>query len=355
MTRIAKACGAGSAMLAVLAAMLGWSMGCGDEVARDSNAAEDGATADGSVGSDTDGPPKSDQDGAADAISDAPDSDRAVGKDYSPTDVPGLAIWFTAADAMATNGEVATWTDRVHGIVAKKCAFGPVLVPGPNGIGKALLFPHPPVDGGSVETCLTIPDLNDDPANAPIHWGTSGFALFVVGRHTNSPNGQPTTKAVLGSLAGYAHRFLGSISNATYCPGGASCGHGIGLFGNSNGSVALHPLAGDQTGIQAVFVYPSTGNTTPRTLVTSTTTGFNDGVFRLYGVRRLANGNVELYANSATVGSATFTPTNVDGSGALYFGPLEGAIAEVVAIKGDLSDADRDTLISGFLGKYALP
>lgn len=342
-------------MVLLVGAPCAWiQSGCGSET--DATGVED----DGGGGDDGPGPGPSSDAAGDDADGDAHVSDGGadahVEPTYDPSGIPGLALWLRASDATPMDGGMMEWVDRspAHYVArSSTCQSGPALASGPNDIGKALVFPHPPTpppDAGpdaavpEPTTCLVIPDA---PGNTSLQWGTGGFAIFVVGRHVNAADGSSS------SLASYVRRFLGSIDDATYC-GGASCGHGVGLFGNSNDDPNLHPLFGNKTGIQAVFVYPATGNTTPRVLVTSTTTGYDDGAWRLYAVRRLSSGLVELGVNGAIVGQATFPPTNTDESGSLRFGELRGAIAEVIAIKGDLSDADRSAIVTGLMTSYGL-
>src|SRR5690606_9734555 len=120
------------------------------------DAATGGPSVDGSI----------DLDGGVDAALDAAVDGAVAEPTYDPSTIPGLALWLRAGDATLVDAGTMDWPDRSPaGFVATSsiCESAPVVVLGPNGIGKALGFPHPPLpDAGPVAapptTCLAIPD-----------------------------------------------------------------------------------------------------------------------------------------------------------------------------------------------------
>lgn len=178
---------------------------------------------------------------------------------------------------------------------------------------------------------LTIGD------SASLEFGAGDFAIFMVAQYTN-----PTS----GNGAGQG-TFYNKVA-------GANTPTGPQLYGNAGGA--------NNTLIASVRArLDATDN------VNSAGTAYNDGKYHRIGIRR--NGSaLEVWAD----GTATsFTPdagANVDVSATgsdVYIGAspggngfttlrLVGGIAEVVGVKGALSDADVGNLDSYFKSKYAL-
>ena len=179
---------------------------------------------------------------------------------------------------------------------------------------------------------LTIPD------SASLQLGAGDFAIFMVAEYTNSIQAQG------GSQGAFYYKVAG-----TNTPTGPE------LLGNS-GSGTNNSL---ESRVRARLT--ATDN------VNSAATGFNDGKYHRIGMRR--NGAaLEVWADGVVT---SFTPdagapgdvsaTGSDVSiGAAVGGNfpqfrLAGGIAEVIVVKGTISDGDVSGLDGYFKSKYALP
>lgn len=162
-----------------------------------------------------------------------------------------------------------------------------------------------------------------------LQWGTSDFGLYVVMRHLNGPAVLPTYAIVYGKWTDSYPEYPGFFMWANY-PGST----------------------GYATRLDATQVLKSDG-------------GKNDGVTRLVGARKTGS-NYELRLNSEQVdlqldasvpdASAFNAP---DGAAVIGGRPaatqqLHGDIAEIIAVKGTLTEQEQTALETYLKSKYGL-
>lgn len=236
-----------------------------------------------------------------------------------------LAFWYTPGSL--ASGAITSWKDEgpnANDAVADltACQYQPDVGQGPNGL-KAAEFA-----ATTQARCVKIPDA------ASLKWGTGDYLVVVVAKYTNS-------------LAGGVARGAGTF----YSKGTGSTG--IALIGNYSSDLTT-PI---ETTLMTTF-------TTTR-LKGSTLTPYNDGAWRIYGVRRKGQ-TVELYVNSTTPENTVgFATADVSSDQAAYIGRLlgpgnttyflEGAIAEMIgAGKAPITDQERDGIFAYLKAKYKL-
>jgi len=272
--------------------------------------------------------------------------------------VTGLSLWLDAAKGVTLHGGnyVRYWADQSgnhnDGIAGEPHpAEEPVLVDSSiNGL-PALHFNPGPYGGDSGigpncdgENCGAGDNfmIMDSPS---LQWGTGDFLIEVVGRYTNSDPASPEY-TYAGSF------FFRSGTNGPWFRGNA------------------YPTT-PSTGLSALL--SSKEGHDINELVTSTT-GYNDGKFRLMAMQRVGT-VVSIRVNGVETDTRTFataldvtgTTTRVDGGdpcsdgvcitiGASYsdVSRLEGDIAELVAISGTLAPADLRGVEGYLMSKYAL-
>lgn len=253
--------------------------------------------------------------GGADARSDA-------GHSCTPDRFAGLVLWLTSDKGVTTNGShVTSWADQsgLHNDATTPFWAGsPILVKrAVNGHDVVRLSPS------NAGEALNIAD------NASLEWGTGDFIIALVASYRN-----PGSDALI---------FSKQDTNPPYT--------GPALYGNAS-----------ITSETAFIVQVQYGSAYS---ARSSTTGLNDGRTRLYCGRRTGGTNLEVRLNSVVVGTQT-TDTAVDvstvgspvGIGRINNGStdqqLDGDVAEVVAISGEVSDEDLSCLESYLMKRYAL-
>jgi hypothetical protein len=153
-----------------------------------------------------------------------------------------------------------------------------------------------------------------------LQWGAGDYAIFAVVRHTNNPSsGNP-----------YAIVYAKWIDTAPYT--------GPFVFANYPETVTSGYVSRVDDSREA-----------------RTDGGLNDGVLRLVGTRKLGN-DLELRINGTkqdqidaggydTAAFSAFDASAViGGRAAANFQALEGDIAELIAVKGSLSDAEQTNI-----------
>ncbi len=122
----------------------------------------------------------------------------------------------------------------------------------------------------------------------------------------------------------------------------------------------------DSVGAALIVTYQNLGAVTAQVhptngFVVSSSAAFNDGKFHVFGMRRSGTTWLEVRVDGALQGMAMVPATNVDAAGGnvRFFAhgnnnAFTGAIAEVVAVRGIVSDVDLG-LLEGYLNtKYGL-
>jgi hypothetical protein len=291
-------------------------------------------------------------DAAAENIEQRPGDDASMGRDdasdanpagnssdgsmlVSHPVISNVVLWLDGSEGVdATDGRVAKWTDQsaLHNDALQNTgSVRPLLVPaGPNG--------HPAVRfEASRKTVLLVSDAPS------LHFGSGDLTIeVVVGYHNKSNGGMP-----VDHLDGWGYVFNKMVGNRL----------GVGLMGNWPTS-ETSPI-GSQFGCETTEQGGS---------LLSKAMGYNDDKPRLWGMRRVG-GTVELRRNGMVDNSGKWSPAvNVDAMGTppisigarLYEGqtnasfPLDGDIAEVVALKGTILPEQLATLESYLVDKYAL-
>jgi hypothetical protein len=249
--------------------------------------------------------------------------------------IDNVVLWLDASRGVAAeNGRVAKWSDQstLHNdALQNNTAAEPVFVPtGPSGY-PVIRFE------AARKTVLLV-------ADAPsLHFGTGDLTIeVVVSYHNKSKGGMP-----VDHLDGWGYVFNKMVGNRL----------GVGLMGNWPTS-ETSPI-GSQFGCETTEQGGS---------LLSKAMGYNDDKPRLWGMRRTGT-TVELRRNLVVDNSGKWSPpVDVDAMGTppisigarLYEGqstasfPLDGDIAEVVAVKGTISTEQLAALENYLIGKYAL-
>jgi hypothetical protein len=311
--------------------------GAGADVASD--AADEDATpdvSDGGVEPDAaDGAKQPDASNASDAseVGSEAGSDVAVdvgeidANGWTPAQLPKLGLWLAADMGVATAlGKVTTWMDQSgHGNNATQTVGDrqPTLTP-------TSLNGRPVVRFDGVNNALHV---GESPS---LQYGTGDYTIEIVAAWQNNPNG-------LGSPYGILFSKQSQLS-PDYT--------GIGIFAN--------------------FPLPAP-DTTFGTLVRSTNgqdvhtpqNGFNDGVARVLGVRRIGGTTLEVRVNGVSAATKVVEAVNVDTSGTfLFIGAQEkpgsviqamrGYIAEMIVVGSSLAPTELANLEAYLKAKYGL-
>ena len=319
-----------------------FALACGgttDDSAMDDGGGTDGTTNDGFVAPDT-----------------SPGNDGSVGNDASTADGGGqdgtvteagpfdptslgssLVLWLEGDKGVTqTNNDVSAWADQTSNHNDASGGTG-------NGAHQ------PTVNATAINGLPAIEFAIPTQQNAPSQWldiadsaslqfGTGDFAIFMVAEYTNDTTGNG------GSQAMFYYKVAGNT-----VPTGPQ------LIGNS-ASGANNTL---ESRVRARL--------TATDAVNSTNTGYNDGKFHRIGIRR--NGQAlevwtdgtltSLTPDAGAAGDVSATGTDVNIGAAETGGNfvnyrLAGAIAEVIGVKGTISDGDVGNLDGYFKSKYGL-
>ena len=220
-------------------------------------------------------------------------------------------------------GKVAAWADQSGN---GNDATQPVATRQPS-VHRAGLAKRDTLAFDGVGSGLGIADA------ASLRWGLDDYTIAVVAEYKNVPSTNDVS----------AYGALWTKGNPAYpFPG-------VALFANS--------IAG--TPISSLLVQVKTPDDTPRGWVNSKADGLNDGTFRVLGTRRVGQTTLEARVDGA-VTTATIAAVDVSTGGQpVWIGSRDGAIqllhgdiAEVVAYRGALSDADVATLEAYLRTKY---
>jgi len=249
--------------------------------------------------------------------------------------IDGVVLWLDGSRGVTEdNGRISRWADQSaqHNDAAPPSAgVAPSL--GPN-----LVNGHPAVHFEAArKTVLLVTDA------ASLHFGTGDLTIeAVVGYRNKSKGGTP-----VDHLDGWGYVFDKMVGNRL----------GVGLMGNW--PVSETDPIGSQFGCETTEQGGS---------LLSKAKGYNDGVARLWAMRR-AGTTVELRRAGAVDNSGKWNPpVNVDAMGTppvsigarLYQGqtsasfPLDGDVAEIVVVKGTIAEAQLASLESYLSTKYAL-
>ncbi len=277
-------------------------------------------------GNPSDGSPPTD--GPAPPLDGGPDSPIDFDAGFSPFNLPGLALWLDAEHktTLDGNGRLQTWGDLSGN---NNDASQPTASSRP-GVQSSSINNLPAVHFESQTTgpFLQIAD------STSLQWGTGDFSIAIVARFSNNP--------AMGVTTGAADFYWKSTFNGTL-------GAGVGFLGNipQQNYTVLAGLATVFNNSQFVF----------------TTTAYNDGTARLYFTRRAA-AKLELRVNGNSIATQTTTvPLDVSAPGTpVYIGAigngvyyrLNGDIAEMIAVKGAITDPDLASLEGYLKAKYGL-
>ena len=246
--------------------------------------------------------------------------------------VSGLALWLDANKGVTQNaGKVSSWADQSgnnNNAVQSNANNRP-------GFTAAAINSLPGVHfdmAAQAGTFMTIVDA------ATLSWSTGDYYLVAVLRYNNDPLQQ----------GGFTNRF-----GTVYFKEGQNPSAGPVLFANGPGNTVTSGFA-TQMSAAAADRLLSTGN------------GYNDNKGQAFSVHR-GGTTLELRHNGALDGTKTVTAVDVSaptidvtigasgGGGNFAASRLNGDIAEVIAVKGAISNGDL-TGIEGYLkAKYALP
>ncbi len=242
-----------------------------------------------------------------------PDLDAIMPPDagpFDPSQLTGLVLWLSANQGvtMGANASVTAWADQS----GKKNNAAP---------GTTLPIFIDQIANGQpavrFDGAATYMQLADGPS---FQFATGDFTVEVV-------------DAVRGS--GIASLFGKTVQTTPF-----------------TGPVLFANFSSTKLGAQVDSNHTATG----------TTTGLNDGNFHLFGMRR-DSGTLEVRVNGLAEGndpgtgtidvSATGSAPTIGGQAKLVQ-MLNGDIAEVIIVKGTLSDADLKSLETYLKSKYSL-
>lgn len=253
---------------------------------------------------------------------------RATEIDVSPSALSGLVLWLESNDAsFDSNGSrVSKWKDSSkHGNDASEpeTALQPRLVTNALNGFSAVKFDGTPSN-------LIVSD------DSSLQVGTESFTVAFVGEWHNDPT--PTS-----AYPGYGFILTKALTSEPY--------DGIAISANIAapfGTVKAQRRLGLQLEIGTAAV-PSRAN------------DLNDSRFRLYLVRRNGPGLIEQRINGTEQNSADIPP-NIDASAAgqsLFLGGnlynhFDGSLAELVMVKGALSESELHGLEKYLMTKFGL-
>ncbi len=236
----------------------------------------------------------------------------------------GLVVWLDASRGVTqAAGKVSLWADqsgRGNDAAQTVTARQPSVHPG-------ALAKKPTIAFDGAASGLALADA------ASLRWGLDDYTIEIVAEYTNTPS--------TDDVVGYGALWTKGTPAYPY--------PGVALFANS--------IAGSAT--SNLLVQVKTPDDTPRGWVNSKADGLNDGTFRVYGTRRVGQTTLEARVDGA-ITAATIAAVDVSTGGQPVFigsrdGSLQllhGEIAEIVAYRGALSDADIATLEAYLRTKY---
>ncbi len=239
---------------------------------------------------------------------------------WTPASLNGLSAWFDGnKDVSVANGTVQNWKDQSSN---NNNAFNLTPANQPTTVGNVVNGRSVIRFDGAGKQWLNVFDA------ATLQFGTGDFAIVEVMAYTNVASSSGTT--------GYGALWVKTQPQAPYT--------GAAMFGN------------DPT-------VPSSAIRTQLKLglsVNSSKTGYNDGSFHIVGMRRTGttleargDGTSNTTANASTDVSAVASDIWIGGRGN-GAQALKGDIAEIVVVKGTLSDPNLATLEGYLKAKYAL-
>jgi hypothetical protein len=254
---------------------------------------------------------------------DAAPTPDGIQQPFTPSQLSGLVLWLEATQGVVTNqSKVSTWMDRSgrnNNAGQSVAALQPSFVTGVvNGL-PVIRFAN---------TALQVTD------SVTLQWAAEDFTLLVVGGYKNT------------TTSGLGYGMFVAKQETPYPYAGPA------LWGNYTA-----PMLDTVIGMQA----DSSG-----TQYAISTNAKNDGAIRVYTGRRVGT-SLEVRVNGTVQGTATATSSvNVNASGRpLFIGgvpgtntvtqALDGDIAEILAVRGPLSDAELTQLEAYLKAKYGLP
>jgi hypothetical protein len=263
----------------------------------------------------------------------APDAntDGGAGPDADATDVVGgwspsalgsaLVVWLDANQGVTVQNGVTQWADQSgNGNDAQQ----PAQASRPS---QDFTNGHPVIrfDGLSNQFMVIV-----DSNTPSLHWGTGDFTVMEVASCTNTPS--------VSDDFGYGALWVKTGAVPPF--------YGLGLFAN------------EPVGPSGAIRAQVSGNLR----ITSSSTTYDDGKLHYVGARRAgttlevrADGTSATLADALIDVSASGRDVFIGGRGGdLNRQMLKGDIAEIVAIKGTLSDADLVLLEAYLKNKYAL-
>lgn len=257
--------------------------------------------------------------GLADA--NVPDSSDAS-PPWAPAALSGLVVWLDGTkDIVVNNGVVQTWKDQSGN---GNDAFNMLPANRPTTVASAANGkPVIRFDGGGKQW-LNIADV------ATLRFATGDFTIMEVMAYTNIASFDGNT--------GYAALWVKSSPQGPY--------NGAALFGND----PVIPNSSIRAQLNAGFNADSTA------------VGYNDGKFHIVGMRRTGttleartDGASATKANAVTDVSAVMSDVWIGGRGGnAYQQALKGDIAEIIVVKGTVSDPNMASLEGYLKTKYAL-
>ncbi len=247
-------------------------------------------------------------------------ADAAADAGFTPATLGGkLVLWLEAdpAKTLLDAGLVTTWTDQSgqsnhaqQGVPAHQPAL--TLDSGLSG--------KPALHFGGAQT-LIIQD------SVSLQWGASDFAFYAVMRYVNT-------------AANYAIAY-GKFSSTVSSPG-------FFLW-------AAYPTT-DSYVTRMDSITPLTADGGP----------YNDNVMRIVGARKVGNAlelrvngvvtasNPDVSGYDVTAANAVGIPSFIGGRDSVNFQNLDGDVAEMVGLKGTISDAEQTKIEAYLKAKYGL-
>lgn len=258
-------------------------------------------------------------DAAADALADSP-TDSPADAGFNLGTVPGLVLWLDGSKGVTAdgNGKVSKWADQSgngNDAVQATSAVQPTAVA--QGINNKPSIRFTTNPNSSPFPHLSVPDA------ASLRFGTADFFIAAVAKWSNTSSfGMIVSKqAVASPFAGYAYYM-------SFPTAGKAGGQ---LDANTNVGSTLANL-NDNTPRQ--FAFARSGGTASIRI-----NGVSDGT--------LSNTSV----NSDAMG----VPLSIGGlAGSNGLHPLQGDIAELVIVSGNLTSGNRDAIEAYLKAKYGL-
>jgi len=247
----------------------------------------------------------------------APDAGPDAGP-FAPQKLTGLALWLDANQGViSTSASVVKWQDQ--------SGNSNDAVSGPNQplVITGLVNNLPAIRFDGQLTYMQMPDAAD------LRWGTGDYVVAIVAAYRNpsSMTGQPD----------YAMLYGKSLQTYPYA--------GTDLFVNWPNPMSTKAAAQADANHNAIGM----------------TTGLNDNRFHVFAMRHKGT-TLEIRVDGHLDGMTDVTGLNADATGAQptiggqakIVQMLDGDIAEVLAVKGSVSDGDMAALEAWLKRKYAL-